>query len=122
MRIFRRKTDAAPNIPSSGHDGDDQLLAQIAQHSNLETGRHWVHYVYFADERAAREAAEQISNGGWLIQRVDSSAAGGPEWVVIAERHNAVTTPESVRAAREFFEAVATAHPGGEYDGWEASL
>lgn len=34
-------------MPSAGNPGDDQLLAHIAQHSNLDAGRHWVHYVYF---------------------------------------------------------------------------
>ena len=49
------------------------------------------------------------------------SAAGGPQWVVIAERNGAVTSPEAVREARTFFERVARQWPGGEYDGWEAS-
>jgi hypothetical protein len=98
------------------------LLAQIAQQSDLATRRHWVHYVYFANESAARAAAAQIIASGWDIQRVDQSADGGPEWVVIAEQHGVVTSPEAVRNARMFFESVAAAHPGGDYDGWEASL
>ncbi len=109
-------------MPSAGNPGDDQLLAHIAQHSNLDAGRHWVHYVYFANEDAAHAAAVQIRSGGWDIQRVDKSADGGPEWVVIAEKHGAVTSPVAVRDARQFFESVAAAHPGGDYDGWEASL
>src|SRR3954452_24718895 len=87
MRIFGGKPKSASTIPSAGHAGDDQLLAQIAQHSDLDAGRHWVHFVYFANEDAARAAAGQISQAGWDIQRVDPSADGGPEWAVIAEQH-----------------------------------
>jgi hypothetical protein len=122
MGIFRRKPAAASSLAPTGHAGDDELLAQIALHSDLEAARHWVHYVYVAHEEAARLAAEQVSAGGWEIQAVDPSAAGGPEWVVVAEQHGAITTPDAVRTARQFFESVAAAHPGGEYDGWEASL
>ena len=122
MGIFRRKAEPATSVAPTGHAGDDELLAQIAQHSDLEAGRHWVHYVYVAHEDAARRAAEHITASGWDIQRVDPAADGGPEWVVIAEQHGAVTTPDAVRSARQFFESVAGAHPGGGYDGWEASL
>ena len=122
MGVFRRKPAPSASLAPTGHEGDDELLTQIAQHSDLEAGRHWVHYVYVADEDAARRAAEQVTEGGWDIQRVDLAASGGPEWVVIAEQHGAVTTPDAVRTARQFFESVAAAHPGGGYDGWEASL
>ena len=122
MGIFRRKPSPGASLAPTGHAGDDELLAQIAQHSDLEAGRHWVHYVYVADEDAARRAAEQVTAGGWDVQRVDRSASGGPAWVVIAEQHGAVTTPDAVRTARQFFESVAAAHRGGDYDGWEVSL
>ncbi len=121
MGVFRRKPEPAASLATTGHAGDDELLTQIARH-NPEAGRHWVHYVYVADEDAARRAAEQVTAGGWDIQLVDQSAAGGPEWVVIAEQHGAFTTPDAVRTARQFFESVAAAHRGGGYDGWEASL
>ncbi|MBK8459428.1 MAG: ribonuclease E inhibitor RraB [Micropruina sp.] len=88
--------------------------------SDLATPRHWVHYLYFADEGAAREAAGVVNAAGWQLQEVAESAAGGPERVVIAERHGAVTSPEAVREARVFFESVAQQWSGGEYDGWEA--
>jgi hypothetical protein len=120
--IFRKKSESAPVIPSTGDADDDQLLWRIAQQSDLAVGRHWVHYVYFANEGAARAAAAQIIASGWDVQRVDQSADGGPEWVVIAEQHGVVTSPEAVRNARMFFESVAAAHSGGDYDGWEASL
>jgi Protein of unknown function (DUF1260). len=118
MSFFRRR-----NVPqfNTGHAGDDQLLAQLASMSDLTTPRHWVHYLYFANEDAARGAAVSVSAAGWQLREVAESAAGGPEWVVIAERQNAVTSPEAVRAARNFFEGIARQWPGGDYDGWEAS-
>ncbi|HEX6149372.1 ribonuclease E inhibitor RraB [Nocardioides sp.] len=123
MGIFRRRTGHQSHLtlPSTGHAGDDALLAQIAAHTDLEAPRHWVHYLYFEDELQARGAAEVIGSAGWQIQRVDVSASGGPDWVVIIETH-AATTPNAVREARLFFEGVAATHAGGDYDGWEASL
>ena len=118
MGLFRRHKAASFD---TGHAGDDQLLTQLAQMTDLSAPRHWVHYLYFADEAAARGAAEVVSAAGWTLQNVEESAAGGPEWVVIAERHGAVTSPEAVRDARVFFESVAQRWPGGDYDGWEAS-
>jgi hypothetical protein len=122
MGLFtRRAKQAVPDIAPTGHAGDDALLAQIAAVSDLEAERHWVHYIYLPDEPRARSVAEVVTAAGWELQRVDVSAGGGPEWVVIAERHGAVTSPYAVHDARLFFEGVAATHDG-EYDGWEASL
>lgn len=118
MGLFRRRK---PPGFDTGHAGDDQLLTQLAQITDLSAPRHWLHYLYFADEAAARGAADVISGAGWELQTVAESADGGPQWVVVAERHGAVTSPEAVREARVFFEAVAHQWPGGDYDGWEAS-
>ncbi len=124
MALFRRKTyaPAAPSLPSTGHPGDDTLLQQIAKHSDLAAPRHWVHYLYFPNEETARAAAQVVEAAAWSLQEVAESASGGPDWVVIAERHDALTTPSEVHAARVFFEAVASTNGPGEYDGWEASL
>ena len=124
VRFFRRQAEKSvpsSHLPTTGHAGDDVLLAQIASRSDLEAPRHWVHYLYVKDEPTARSAAEVVAAAGWSIQRVDVSAQGGPEGVVIAEAH-AVTSSEAVREARLFFEGVAATHDGGDYDGWEASL
>ena len=125
MKLFGRKPNRdghpATRLPTAGHAGDDALLVQIAGQSDIDTPRHWVHYLYVKDEPQARSAAEVISSAGWQIQRVDVAAGGGPGWVVIAEAQ-AVTSPDTVREARLFFEGVAATHDGGDYDGWEASL
>jgi hypothetical protein len=117
MPLFRRK----PSIPATGHPGVDRLLEEIAKRSSLDAPRHWVHYLYFADEHGARSAAEVIGSAGWQLQRVEK-AATGDDWVVIAEQHDVVTSAEAVTEARLFFEGVASTTPGGDYDGWEASL
>jgi hypothetical protein len=123
MALFRRKKQApvAPALASTGHSGDDQLLQLIAADGDINAPRHWIHYLYFPNEQTAREAAEVVESAGWALQQVAESAAGGPEWVVIAERHGAVTIPSEVQAARLFFEGVAHTNGPGEYDGWEAS-
>jgi hypothetical protein len=41
-------------LPTSGHAGDDALLAQITSRSDLEIPRHWVHHLYVPDEPQAR--------------------------------------------------------------------
>ncbi|NYG07474.1 hypothetical protein BJ986_001961 [Phycicoccus badiiscoriae] len=81
----------------TGHAGDDQTLTQLSQMSGLTAPRRWVHYPYFADEAGVREAAGVVAAAGWELQNVAESAAGGPDWVVIAERHGAVTDPDTVR-------------------------
>ena len=118
MGLFRR---SKPVLFDTGHQGDDQLLRQLSHLSDLSAPRHWVHYLYFADEASARGAAEVVLAAGWELQNVAESASGGPEWIVIAERHRVVTSPVAVRDARGFFESVAKQWPGGDYDGWEAS-
>jgi len=121
--FFRKSADrrSQQSLPSTGHAGDDTLLAQIAAQSDISAPRHWVHYLYVKDEPHARSAAQVVGAAGWQIQRVDVAAGGATGWVVIAETH-AVTTPAAVRDARIFFEGVAATHGRGDYDGWEASL
>lgn len=125
MKFFRRQPNSEsrgiPQLPTTGHEGDDTLLSQIASKSDIDATRHWVHYLYVKDEPQARSAADVVSAAGWQIQRVDTAAGEEPGWVVIAESH-AVTSPDAVRQARLFFEGVAATHEGGDYDGWEASL
>src|SRR3954447_12684795 len=110
MPLFKKRT----SLPSTGHAGDDQLLTILAtQHGPLEKPRHWVHYLYVADEPAACDAEQRIRAAGWDIQRVDA-AAQGHGWVVIAERHGVTLSAETVREARNLFEAVAAVAKGGD--------
>ena len=118
MALFSKKQ----RLESSGHAGDDKLLSIISSRSDLSAPRHWVHYLYFPGEAPARAAAEDAQAAGWNLQRVDEAATQDGSWVVIAERHEVVVDPTSVREARETFESIASRYPGGDYDGWEASL
>jgi hypothetical protein len=63
-------------------------------------------------EREAKEA-------GWEPEVRDPLPDFPDQWGVICERH-AVTSPDFVREADDFFQGLADGH-GAEYDGWEAS-
>jgi hypothetical protein len=117
MGLFSRRAPVSP----TGHAEDDELYALIAERSDITAPRHWVHYLYFPDESGARVACAAALDHGWVLQRVGAPAAG-EEWIVIAERRDAVVTPEAIRDARAFFGALAASIRGGEYDGWEASV
>lgn len=119
MNWFRRRQRTADTF-HTGHEGDDELLAQISQHSNLNIPRHWVHYLYCPGQHAAEQAAHEIHKQGWQIQALEQATLES-EWVVVAERTHAVISPEAVQEARAFFEAVAS-RVRGQYDGWEASV
>ncbi|QMW67230.1 ribonuclease E inhibitor RraB [Mumia sp. ZJ1417] len=116
MALFRRR----PTLPSTGNDFDDALLAELSKRSDLAHPRHWLHYVYAADESGARTVADASRDAGWHVQDVDT-AADGNGWVIVAERDEAVVSPDAVREARAFFESLAASVTDGEYDGWEAS-
>jgi hypothetical protein len=122
MRLFRKSAPSATtSVGSTGNSLDDMLLVEIAKSSDLSSPRHWIHYVYFPTEEDARTASGVIEAAGWGLQSVDAAAGGRPEWIVIAEQHDVVTTPEAVKEARVFFEGVAATNGPGQYDGWEAS-
>jgi hypothetical protein len=117
MGLFSRRSA----LSRTGNPEDDELYALIAQRSDIRAPRHWMHYLYFADEKGARAACAAAVDHGWTLQRVGAPAPG-EEWIVIAERRDTIVTPEAIRDARAFFGALAASIRGGEYDGWEASL
>ena len=116
MGIFRRKP-TGPALPSSGHEGDDQLLGFLSQtDGGLSATRHWVHYVYCDDESGAATMEATALAGGWDVRRVDPGHHG-----IIAERSDLAVNLETTPDVRRFFEGLARSVPGGDYDGWEAS-
>lgn len=119
MSWFSRRERAARAF-DTGHEGDNELLAQINKRSDLSSPRHWVHYLYTPDRPSAEQAATEIRAGGWHIQALEPDTERD-DWGVVAEKPNAVTSPVAVQEARAFFEAVAS-RVNGEYDGWEASV
>ncbi len=116
MSLFRRKH--RPPV-RTGHEGDDLILETLAQAGDLEAPRHWLHYLYFADEESTRDAAETAVIEGWQVKTLEASAEGGG-WVLVVEQFDAVLTPERVAEARSFFERLAGHAAHAEYDGWEA--
>jgi hypothetical protein len=122
MGFFSRHRAAAPPPAfSTGHPGDDQVLGLLAAHRDLSSPRHWVHYLYFPDEASATSWAASIEASGWTLQAVEPAATGDGQWVVIPERHEAIVSPDAVKNARAYFEAVAAQVKNAEYDGWVAS-
>lgn len=113
MSWFRRR----PRIASTGHTGDDLVLAEIAKRSDLSQPREWEHFLYFADEISAFSAAQEMRSAGWDVT-TDRQDDG--QWLVIASQEQAITSPATVMKARQFFEGIAAARPGAEYDGWGA--
>ena len=98
---------------------DDDLLGRLEARTDLGAPRHWMHYLYVADESTARAAADEVLTDGWDLDRVEAADRG---WVVVAEQHDAVLTPDRVAAARRFFEDLADRCAGGHYEGWKTEL
>ncbi|MFL6109162.1 MAG: ribonuclease E inhibitor RraB [Marmoricola sp.] len=116
MKLLRRKRHV-----STGNPVDDDLLARIKAKADPDRPRHWMHYLHVADEPAAREAAAEVLSDGWDLDRVEE-ARDSPGWVVVAEQHDAVLSPDRVVAARRFFEGLADRSRGGDYEGWETEV
>jgi hypothetical protein len=112
-----------------GHEGDRQVLAQMAAHgADLSKAAHTIHYLYFKSMDAANSAAEELRSAGY--QNLDVHRApvtsiwkrlfGPKEFSCIAETH-AVPEESAVFATTDHMNALAAKY-GGEYDGWEASI
>ncbi|GAA1162776.1 ribonuclease E inhibitor RraB [Nocardioides aquiterrae] len=121
MKLFRRSRRGPVVEPLTGHPGDDLVLAHLGADSDLSQPRDWAHYLYFHAESHARAAAEVVAAAGWEVT-VGPVSVAGMGWGLVAEQQGVVTSPAAVRDARTFFEAVASRHGAGLYDGWEAGL
>jgi len=116
VKLFQRKRTVR-----TGHSHDDDLLAELRSKTDLRAPRHWMHVLYVNDESTARAAAAEVLSDGWDLDRVEA-APDGRNWMVVAEQHDAVLTPDRVAAARRFFEGLADRCAGGEYDGWKSAV
>ena len=114
--LDRMRNKGAPTTPQ---EADQLVLRQLTgRGADLAKPRHVIHYLYFAQETSARDAAAMIGQAEWEteIGPPDERIA---EWSVRAAGYRIIGTA-TVDAFRAWFEEIA-AEFQGEYDGWEAS-
>jgi len=127
MRLFRRKPD--DNEPVDMNERSPQLgvrykdlmvLDQLAKNgADLTESRHVIYYSYAPSVGVARAMGREAEAGGWAAEVREPLPNYPGQWALICERH-AITTPDFVREADDFFQGLADRH-AAEYDGWEAS-
>lgn len=89
--------------------------------ADLTQPRHVVFYLYFPDQASAGRAGDVASGQGYTSDVRTPLPEYPGDWTLVCERHDTVTSPDFVRDADDFFQALADTH-GGDYDGWEASV
>jgi hypothetical protein len=128
MRLFRRKregdepVDLNERSPQLGLRFKDLLvLDQLAKNgADLSQTRHVIYYSYAPGEEVAQAMAREAEAGGWAAEVREPLPNNPNQWSVVCEA-DAVTTPDFVREADDFFQDLADRH-SAEYDGWEASV
>jgi len=126
MGLFRRnpgarRIDMNDRSPELGLKYKDMLVlgALMQNGADLTQTRHVVFYAYAPSEDVARAMRDETTDKGYTTE-VREPQPDRAEWSVVSETH-AVTSPDFVRDADDFFQALADRH-GAEYDGWQASL
>ena len=126
MRLFRRKSDDEPvdmneRSPRLGVKYKDlMVLDQLVKNgADLTASRHVVYYSYAPSEEVAGAMGREAEAAGWTAEIREPLPNFPHQWGVVCERH-AVTSPDFVREADDFFQQLADRHDA-EYDGWEAS-
>jgi hypothetical protein len=126
LRLFRKKSDDEPvdmneRSPRLGVKYKDlMVLDQLAKNgADLSASRHVIYYSYAPSEDVAHAMGTEAETGGWAAKVREPLPNFPDQWGLICETH-AVTTPDFVREADDFFQGLADRH-GAEYDGWEAS-
>jgi hypothetical protein len=126
MGFLRRNQDDEPvdmndRSPELGLKYKDLAVlgALMKNGADLSQSRHVIFYSYAPEADVAQAMSSEATAGGYTGE-VREPLPGSEQWSVVCETH-AVTSPDFVRAADDFFQALADRH-GAEYDGWEASL
>ena len=126
MRLFGRKRDDEPvdmneRSPQLGLKYKDLMVLDQLMKSgaDLTASRHVIYYSYAPSKEVAQTMGLEATEAGWEPEVRDPLPDFPDQWGVICERH-AVTSPDFVREADDFFQALADRH-GAEYEGWEAS-
>lgn len=92
----------------------------VANGADLDEPRHVLYFLYVPKEEHARACADRARQAGWQAT-VKEPLPDLPDWTVVCEQQAAITTPEFIRDATDFFESLAE-ELGGKCDGWEASV
>ena len=97
------------------------VLGQLVENgADLSESRHVIFYSYAPSEEVAQEMRDEAEADRFTAEVREPLPDFPGQWSVVCETH-AVTSPDFVREADDFFEALARRH-GAEYDGWEASV
>jgi regulator of RNase E activity RraB len=94
----------------------DQLMKNGA---DLSDSRHVIYYSYAPSQETAQAMRQEAEVSGYEASVREPLPNFPGQWAMICETH-AVTSPEFVREADDFFQGLADRH-GAKYDGWEAS-
>jgi hypothetical protein len=89
--------------------------------ADLSERRHVAFYLYYPSQASADRAGEVASGQGYSSDVRTPLPEHPDQWALVCDHRDTVTSPEFVRNADNFFQALADVH-GGEYDGWEASV
>jgi hypothetical protein len=126
LRLFRKKSDDEPvdmneRSPQLGVKYKDlMVLDQLMKTgADLTASRHVIYYSYAPGEDVAHAMGREAETAGWTAEVREPLPNFPGQWSVVCETH-AVTSPDFVREADDFFQDLADRH-GAEYDGWEAS-
>lgn len=98
------------------HDRD--ALEELGSVSRMDGMHLFQHYLYFPLEQTAREVANTLGKGGFVVE--DRLGADGTNWLVLA-KNQMMPTEVKVAEMRAFLEQIAKEN-GGEYDGWDAEV
>lgn len=127
VRIFRGRRDDEPVDPNERSPQlgikykDLAVLGQLMKNgADLTETRHVVYYSYAPSELVAQAMAREAETNGYEAATREPKPEFPGQWSVICEIH-AVTSPEFVREADDFFQGLADRH-AAEFDGWEASV
>lgn len=127
MRLFGKKrgddepVDPNERSPQLGLKYKDLMLLDQLMKSgaDLTATRHVIYYSYTPSKEVAQAMEGEAAAAGWRAEVREPLPDFPDQWGVVCERH-AVTSPDFVREADDFFQDLADRH-GAEYDGWEAS-
>lgn len=127
MRLFGKKrgddepVDPNERSPQLGLKYKDLMVLDQLMKSgaDLTASRHVIYYSHAPSKEVAQAMEGAAAEAGWKPEVREPLPDFPDQWGVVCERH-AVTSPDFVREADDFFQALADRH-GAEYDGWEAS-